>query len=208
VSSWLLHAPATASDQRPIERAAPFYANDPGVRPGAATGRRRRRGGVGAEPFITGGPVATMLRTKRLVAYLLIVSVGAILAATLPPGMAGFDQVADGVGSCHIHRLGLAAADDYFGVTETSLNVLLFIPLGLALALLPWSRRTVALIGAAFALPIAIEATQLLVPMLGRACESGDVIDNMVGLLIGLVVGGVAMVFARVATARRGATPT
>jgi hypothetical protein len=153
------------------------------------------------------GPVARVLLTRRPVAYLLIVSFGAILAATLPPGAGGFDTVSDGVGSCHIHRLGLAAADEYFGVTETSLNVLLFIPLGLAIALLPWSRRTLAVAVAAFALPIVIEAMQLIVPTLGRACESDDVIDNMLGLLLGLVVGGVVVALARVAAARRGATP-
>ena len=45
---------------------------------------------------------------------------------------------------------------------------------------------------AAIALPFAIEATQLLVPLLGRGCESADVVDNLIGLAIGLAIGLVA----------------
>jgi hypothetical protein len=145
------------------------------------------------------GPVARMLRTQRSVAYLLIVSLGAIFAATLPPGPAGFDRIGAVIGACDFERRGLATAHDYLSVSEVSLNVLLFIPLGFAIALLPWSRRTFAVGAAAFALPLAIEAAQLVVPVLGRACQSGDVIDNLLGLVLGLVVGATAVALARVA---------
>jgi hypothetical protein len=146
------------------------------------------------------GPVRRMLRTRRSVSYLLIVSLGAILAATLPPGAAGFDRIGAGIGACDLERRGLATAHDYLSVSEVSLNVLLFIPLGLAIALLPWSRRTLAVAGAAFALPFVIELAQLAVPILGRECQSGDVIDNLLGLVLGLVSGAITVALARLAT--------
>jgi hypothetical protein len=148
------------------------------------------------------GPVAGMLRTRRSIAYLLIVSLAAILAATIPPGADGFDRIADGIGTCHLHPLGLATRHAYLGVSEVSLNVLLFIPLGLGLGLLPRTRRTALLVAAAFGLPVAIEAAQLLVPQLGRSCESRDVIDNLLGLVIGLVAGALAVALAGVVRGR------
>jgi len=146
------------------------------------------------------GPVAHWLRTRRAVGYLLIVSLGAILAATLPPGAEGFDRAADRIGACDLHRIGLATSHDYLSVSEVSLNVLLFVPLGVAIALLPRTRRTLGIAVAAFLLPVSIEVTQLVVPTLGRACESGDVVDNLAGLLLGLAIGGVGVAIGQAAT--------
>ena len=53
----------------------------------------------------------------------------------------------------------------------------------------PEVERTYLCLGIALALPLTIETTQLLVPSLARGCQSGDVIDNLAGLLLGLVVG-------------------
>lgn len=52
------------------------------------------------------------------------------------------------------------------------------------------------MLAAAVALPFVIEATQLLVPSLGRACESADVVDNLTGLVLGLAAGAVVARFA------------
>jgi hypothetical protein len=151
---------------------------------------------------LVGPPLARALRTRRAVGYVLVVSIGAILAATIPPDSSVFDSTPGGIGPCGLDEAWLAPLSHYLRLTEESLNVLLFIPLGLALAVLPRSRRTTTLIAAAFALPIAIEATQLVVPVLGRGCEMADVANNTVGLVLGLVVGGVSVALARVATAR------
>ena len=148
-------------------------------------------------------PVARALGAPRAVAYLLAVSVGAILAATLPPGAGGFDRLADEHGGCHLQRLWLADAHAYLSVSEVSLNVLLFVPLGVALALLPRSTRARTVAIAALALPIAIEALQVVLTPLGRACESGDVVDNLIGLVIGLIIGGVLSLVIRLV---RGST--
>ncbi len=147
-------------------------------------------------------PVARALGAPRAVAYLLAVSVGAILAATLPPGAGGFDRLAEH-GGCHLQRFWLADAHAYLSVSEVSLNVLLFVPLGVALALLPRTTRASTVAIAALALPIAIEALQVVLTPFGRACESGDAVDNFIGLVIGLVIGGVLSVVVRLV---RGST--
>ena len=36
-------------------------------------------------------------------------------------------------------------------------------------------------------MPFLIEAVQLVATPLGRVCQSGDVVDNLTGLVIGLV---------------------
>ena len=66
---------------------------------------------------------------------------------------------------------------------------MLFMPLGIVLGLLPATPRNLALTVSFFLLTIAIELTQALVPALGRGCESADMVDNTVGLIIGLGFG-------------------
>lgn len=145
-----------------------------------------------AVSLAAGGRIGRVLGARRAVGAMLIFSLGIIVSATLTPlrGTLDFDTVVRG--SCDFSRMGLPPLSELRGLTDTSLNVLLFIPLGLSVALLPRSRRAVAVIVAAIALPFAIEATQLLLPALARGCESADVVDNLTGLAIGLAGGIVA----------------
>lgn len=135
------------------------------------------------------GPVARALATRRSVAMLLIASIGVIVSATLTPlgGTLAFDGGA--AGSCDLSRLGPPPLGALRRITDTSLNVALFIPLGFAIALLPRSRQAGAVLLGAVLLPFAIELTQLLVPAISRGCESADVIDNLLGLAVGLAAG-------------------
>jgi hypothetical protein len=148
--------------------------------------------------------IARALGTRRSVAYLLVVSIGAIIAATIPPNAGGPDWDPGAGSQCDLDGPWLAPMSYYLRITEDSLNVLLFIPLGLALGLLPRSRRTLILIVAVLAIPIAVEATQLLLPVLGRGCELGDVVNNTLGLLLGLSIGRVVPVLARLASGPAG----
>ena len=77
---------------------------------------------------------------------------------------------------------------------QTTHNVILFVPLGLAIGLLGRSAVTARLLVAALASPVVIEAIQSLAPMLGRGCQSRDVVDNLLGLGIGLVLGALLSV--------------
>jgi VanZ family protein len=134
------------------------------------------------------GGVARRLRTESWIAFLLVMSVGAVLAATIPPTAGQWDHPS-APGRCDFGRIGLAPLSEYLHFGDTSLNVVLFVPLGLAVGLLGRSPATAGVLMAALALPLAIEAIQSLAPVLGRGCESRDVSDNLLGLGIGLALG-------------------
>jgi hypothetical protein len=129
------------------------------------------------------------LSTRSGVAFLLVASLGLVIAATLMPaaGASSGERVA--AGWCDLSRVGFAPLGTLLRVNSVSLNVLLFIPLGLAIGLLPRTRARSYLIVAGFALPVVVEGTQSLVTVLGRGCETADVFDNTMGLAIGLVMG-------------------
>ena len=139
------------------------------------------------------------LRTSRVGAFLLVLSLGAVLSATVTPIQ---PLITDGVHAqtCDLSRIGLAPLGYFRSINDTSLNVLLFIPLGLTAGLVPGSRRKVALVAGLVALPFAIEALQLAAPVLARGCQSADVVDNLTGLVAGLTVAGLVRLATRIAT--------
>lgn len=142
-----------------------------------------------AAALLLGPRLARRLKTSWAVAGLFVGSAGTILAATLTP-LAGQPEVAAGsVRSCDFARMAPPPLEALLQVDDVSLNVLLFVPLGIAVGLLPVARRTIPTAGLAVVLPFAIEATQQLAPVLGRGCESADVVDNLTGLLGGGVIG-------------------
>jgi len=147
-------------------------------------------------------PVARALSTRPAVAWLLVTSLGIALAATLTPTDTALTDGAISSGTCDLGRIGLAPWEELSVVSATSLNVLLFVPLGVAIGLLPPSRRR-TILAAAVLLPLAIEAIQLLVPALDRICQSADIFDNLAGLAIGLVGGLVTRWVARTGGRRR-----
>lgn len=134
-------------------------------------------------------PVARWLDTRPFLAWLLVMSVGLIVAATLTPihGPSGIDVTQ--ARPCDFDRRWFAPLAEMTSITDVSLNIALFVPLGLAVAWLPRSRKAVAIVVLAIALPFIVEGLQYLVPVLARGCQSGDVIDNLTGLGIGLIAG-------------------
>lgn len=76
-----------------------------------------------------------------------------------------------------------------FSMTHEALNVWIFFMFALATAALP--RRQFP-IGALLVLvtPPVIEFIQYVVPLLGRSCQSGDLVNNWMGGLAGLIVVG------------------
>jgi hypothetical protein len=133
--------------------------------------------------------LARSLRTSRLHAALLVIALGLTIMATFTPTIEALTDTVPHPGTCDLSRRMVASPRTLLTVNPTSLNVLLFVPLGMALGSLPSSRRAVGLVVLAFLLPMAIELFQLMVPVLGRECSSGDVVDNTMGLVIGLVLG-------------------
>jgi VanZ family protein len=154
--------------------------------------------------LVCGGFVGRALGARRGVGSMLILCLGIIVSATLTPlgRYFGFDPIIPG--SCDLSRMWFPPLDELLAINDTSLNVLLFIPLGVSIAFLPRSRRTVVVILGAIALPFAIEITQMVVSVLGRGCESADVVDNLTGLAVGLAIGGVGRFLAALATGSAG----
>jgi glycopeptide antibiotics resistance protein len=141
------------------------------------------------------GVVGRALRVRRSVAWVMVLSLGIIMAATVTPQGEALLIGARGSSSCDLSRLGPVPLGEFLRLTEPSLNVLMFIPLGAAIGLMPRSRLKAAVVIVAIALPFVIETIQLLVPVLDRGCESADVVDNLTGLAIGFVGGVVTRRF-------------
>jgi glycopeptide antibiotics resistance protein len=134
-------------------------------------------------------PLGRRLGIGAPLTWVILVAVGLILSATLLPLRGAVDFQAVGSGSCDLSRMGLAPLDELLRFDDTSLNVALFIPLGVALGLIRARRARAGLLLAAVALPFAIEGIQLSAPILDRGCQSADVFDNLTGLVIGFIIG-------------------
>ena len=145
-------------------------------------------------------PAAARTGLSPLLAGLLVFAFGAILAITLTPGSGeGFFGQSWCGGLRPPPRLGQLLSIS----SEHGLNVVLFVPLGVLIGLIPRVRplATAALVAAA--MPIVIEWIQYSVPQLDRICQTWDALENLLGLAIGLGVG-VAVSFA-LRTVRRTA---
>ena len=134
--------------------------------------------------------VGRWLKVRRILAWLLVMGFGAVLAATLTPGRESLDFGFSPGGICDLRRMR-PAMTALLSINYSSLNVLLLVPLGVAIGLLPRSGKKVGVVLLAVGMVFAVETVQALLPVLGRRCESGDVIDNLTGLLFGLVIGTV-----------------
>lgn len=155
--------------------------------------------------------VATLLATRAgralgvhpVVAATLIASSGAVLAATMTPSWEAIIRGARADGTCDMSRLWFAPWSDLQSINDISLNIILFVPLGFAVGLLPPRRLSIGVLGAALALPFVVEGTQMLVVQLDRACQGSDVFDNLTGLGAGLALALAGRAIAQVAGRRR-----
>jgi hypothetical protein len=155
--------------------------------------------------------VATLLATRAgralgvhpLVAATLIAGCGAVLAATLTPSWDAILWGARGDGGCDMSRLWFAPWSDLQSFNDISLNILLFVPLGFAVGMLPRRRLSTALLVGAVALPFGVEGTQMVVRQLDRACQGSDVFDNLSGLVVGVLIAVAARKVAQLRAARR-----
>jgi glycopeptide antibiotics resistance protein len=139
--------------------------------------------------FVVSRRVGRFFGTVSSVGFGLVVAFGLVVSATLTPLRSGLELDTVGIGTCDLSRLGIAPLQQMLRISDPSLNVLLFIPLGIAVGFVPGSRRKSILAGLAILCPVAIESAQLLLPILGRGCQSGDVFDNLTGLLLGWLIG-------------------
>ena len=112
----------------------------------------------------------------------LMLCVGSILSITLTPGNWNPSP------HCNL-RIIFPRPSDLLSLTERSLNIWLFVPLGLTLSFTPRPRVGVLLFVGAMALPFMIEGFQLVVPGIGRSCQATDIVNNLTGLFLGCIAG-------------------
>ena len=149
-------------------------------------------------------PVARFLAMSEPSALVLVVSIGAVLSATLTPGAEGPRSLMTTL-ECDTSRMGPAPLSAYLSFGTTSLNVLLFIPLGWAITRIGRPGARAAALVIAVILPIAIETIQLVATPLGRVCQVADVVDNLIGLALG-IGAGLAVGFAIASLGRKVVT--
>jgi glycopeptide antibiotics resistance protein len=134
--------------------------------------------------------LARRLKTHHLVAFTMVVGLGIVTSATLLPSKEALAGLGGDPGlTCDLARMRPASPGLLMSANEVSLNIFLFVPLAATVALLPATRSRAALLGGVALLPFAIEATQMLLPALGRECQSADVIDNLIGIALGWLAG-------------------
>jgi VanZ family protein len=135
--------------------------------------------------LLLGDRLGRRVAAPRWTGALLIFALGLIAAATLTPSAEALRSGALGSGTCDLSRVGLAPLSEILALKDAGFNVLLYLPLGVAVGSLPWRRSSVGWWLLALGLAPAIELAQLVVTPLDRACQSSDVIDNLTGLVLG-----------------------
>jgi len=136
--------------------------------------------------------LTTALAVAGLVWSLVVIGAITLIPANGAPGVVS--------ASTHPNRcswdLGGPAPDGFwiFSGGQRLLNTLVFVPPGalLVLAAARW-RSAWVLVPIGFALlaaySVGIEATQLVLARLDRACDVTDVVDNVTGAAVGVVLG-------------------
>jgi VanZ like family len=133
---------------------------------------------------VLGGPAGTV--------FLLVGSVGLIVATTLTPATVSY-FVPGHPATCLVRPLQLPPLYQLTSLNETSLNVALFVPLGLGCALLRRFGQVLLALPIAIAVPIGVEAVQYAVPRLDRVCSTADITANLTGLALGFLIGLVVL---------------
>ena len=144
------------------------------------------------------------LALQRSLGWVTALSVGGLLwtlaiigSITLIPanGAPGVVSAEGRLTSCS-WDIGGPAPDGFwiFAGTQRLLNTVVFVPAGafLVLAAARWRAAWVLVpVGLALlaAYSVAIEATQLTLARIDRACDVTDVIDNITGAVIGVLIG-------------------
>jgi hypothetical protein len=117
-----------------------------------------------------------------------IVSLGIIVGVTLTPN-ANFDGKTFTDPRPDPGPWGYLTAPQYwFHLDERSLNVALFIPLGLTLALLVRGRLHWIVLAVGLALPWIVEVLQIALPF-SRDSQYIDIADNSTGFVVGFLIG-------------------
>lgn len=160
--------------------------------------------GVALVAWLLRRPLARLFGVGRPHAFALVAAFGLMLVVTLTPspveGRWQSERVLD-------LAITLDRAD-LRTITEASLNILLFVPVGLTASRLPGALARRLLLALAVLAPIGIEIVQYRYPSLGRSgFVLNDVVANWLGLAAGALVGAVLRPARRRPRDQAGPTP-
>lgn len=142
-------------------------------------------------------PVGRFLRMPPWAAFLLVAALALVVAVTLTP-LGSASDVPAALPQLPAHPIPVEVQTasglwrwpwQWFPIDERTLNVALFVPLGVGVGLVGRRRLRVVLPLVALMLPLVVEGTQYLVGPLNRDADWRDVVDNVTGVVIGLVIG-------------------
>ena len=155
--------------------------------------------------------LALMLqRTRGASAWLvaaLMVSIGLVVALTLTPN-AGVEESSLVDPRSDRGPWGYLRQPEYWlHLDSRTLNVALFIPLGLTLGLLARGAARWVILAFGLALPWLVEGLQSVLPF-DRDPQSIDLADNSTGFVVGYAAGLLVMGVISVASGRDRATPS
>jgi glycopeptide antibiotics resistance protein len=143
--------------------------------------------GIGAMVAAVVYPVlALRFGVRRYVMFGWLLALLLVLALTLTPQSTA--HLGAGMKACWTTVQGPIGFSSYGNASQRSLNVVLFVPLGLFTALMP-RRYLAALCLLGLVLPMFVEALQYQLPSLDRQCAVVDVVDNETGFVLGVVIG-------------------
>jgi len=103
---------------------------------------------------LTSGRVGAWLGFHRVLAAVLVFSLGVILAGTLTPLAADEVIPPEARATCDMSRTWLATPIDLLTRDDVLLNILLFMPFGFAVGSIPWSWRAFAWVPRVTAVPV------------------------------------------------------
>lgn len=134
------------------------------------------------------GPMRRALGSGWLVAFGLMASVGVIGAAMLTPSYWPITSTSARP-ACSLGPFAAPTAEALQTVNDVSLNVALYVPFGLACAVLPRLRQVAVAAAVGLMLAPSIEVAQGVLPELSRVCSGADIADNQLGFGAGLLFG-------------------
>lgn len=135
-------------------------------------------------------PVARRLNVRLFPVWLFVAAAGGFLAATVTPSPGAGHWSWRGVTS---FAVVLPSPNALHTLNDTSVNVLLGVPLGLAAVWLSGECRRWWPLLVAVALPFVVEALQALLPLGRSGFQLPDVIANGIGLVTGGVLGALVV---------------
>jgi VanZ like family len=144
-----------------------------------------------------GSAVGRRVGGGRVAGTLFVFAVGGIVSATLTPSREALRFGALGSGTCDLARIQLVSLDEMLSFGDAGFNVFLYVPLGIALGLLPGRWPSLGWLAAGALLSPGVELTQLIFRSLDRACQASDMLNNETGLLFGIAIGLVAHALLR-----------